>query len=371
MLVITIAALLLTIVYGQEECGCYDIPPPESQHTCKEQKDWGKCSEDWMLGWCQCACGTCQDKSPSSELMFEPSFSMQRLFDDFDIDHRNKPEYPEGVHSPIRLNYTNYPFKVIGQLGEVCTAALIGPCQKITAAHCLMEPETNTWWSDFDAFFPGRNGRDSWNPYGEAAWVKTFVPEQWKQGLGTPYDVGLVLLDRRIGDEVGWFQLDYIPYEIVLSQAAYGDLEGVVKETLTLLSAEFQQNQQKLSDVQKAELGRMLRTRRVAMNLAGYPSDDHSGAMIHEYCRGVTVDYSQGMLLLHICEAGKGVSGAPLWVNHPEGNRTIKAIHGGEVYLKDNDPPVVGSYAVMITPTIYNQIMEWMEYDARCYEPVK
>lgn len=29
---------------------------PDSTYTCQQQKDWGKCTEDWMAGWC---CNTC------------------------------------------------------------------------------------------------------------------------------------------------------------------------------------------------------------------------------------------------------------------------------------------------------------------------
>eukprot|EP01023_Acetabularia_acetabulum_P011358 TRINITY_DN15220_c0_g1_i1.p1 TRINITY_DN15220_c0_g1~~TRINITY_DN15220_c0_g1_i1.p1 ORF type:complete len:388 (+),score=58.38 TRINITY_DN15220_c0_g1_i1:204-1367(+) len=377
LLLVIIAAFIPCNVYGQR-CSCQDIPPPKSWYTCAQQKKWGKCTETWMKGWCECTCGLCSIsdvlESPKAEgVTFAPQFSPQRLFDNFLLDPSNLPEQSDGVYSPVKLNDTSeYPFNLIGQLGNVCTAALVGPCQIITAAHCLLEPESKTWWSDFDGFTPGRNGKSAWNPFGKAGWVKTFVTDEWKAGLGTPYDIGMVLLDRRIGDQVGWFELDYVPQEIVLGANSYGDLEGVVKETLSLLSTEFYSSrelQQKISDVQKAELARILRTRRIAMNLAGYPTVNNDDVMVYEYCKGVSVDYSGGMLLLHICEAGKGVSGGPLWINQGDGNRTIKAIHGGEVYLRDNNPEIVGSYAVMITPTIYDKLNKWMQTEARCPPP--
>eukprot|EP01025_Chloroclados_australasicus_P060941 TRINITY_DN78_c0_g1_i5.p1 TRINITY_DN78_c0_g1~~TRINITY_DN78_c0_g1_i5.p1 ORF type:complete len:218 (-),score=15.53 TRINITY_DN78_c0_g1_i5:1129-1782(-) len=49
----------------QESCpfACNDNPPPpakgEEQYTCKQQKDWGKCDEDFMAGYCECTCERC------------------------------------------------------------------------------------------------------------------------------------------------------------------------------------------------------------------------------------------------------------------------------------------------------------------------
>eukprot|EP01025_Chloroclados_australasicus_P054757 TRINITY_DN6525_c0_g1_i10.p1 TRINITY_DN6525_c0_g1~~TRINITY_DN6525_c0_g1_i10.p1 ORF type:complete len:370 (+),score=29.00 TRINITY_DN6525_c0_g1_i10:338-1447(+) len=62
--------LLLASVSCQEDCPYYcnnDPPPPGARmistgiyFTCEEQRDYGKCGEYYMQGFCECTCGTCQ-----------------------------------------------------------------------------------------------------------------------------------------------------------------------------------------------------------------------------------------------------------------------------------------------------------------------
>eukprot|EP01023_Acetabularia_acetabulum_P000960 TRINITY_DN10358_c0_g1_i10.p2 TRINITY_DN10358_c0_g1~~TRINITY_DN10358_c0_g1_i10.p2 ORF type:complete len:134 (-),score=28.12 TRINITY_DN10358_c0_g1_i10:79-480(-) len=44
-------------------CLCNDNPPPsgdnDTQFTCSEQKEFGKCDADFMLGFCECTCDRC------------------------------------------------------------------------------------------------------------------------------------------------------------------------------------------------------------------------------------------------------------------------------------------------------------------------
>ncbi|KAJ3046444.1 hypothetical protein HK097_000854 [Rhizophlyctis rosea] len=37
---------------------CVDVAP-DNEYTCAQQAEWGKCTEDWMAGWCKKSCGTC------------------------------------------------------------------------------------------------------------------------------------------------------------------------------------------------------------------------------------------------------------------------------------------------------------------------
>ena len=39
--------------------GCTDEPPPGSQHSCAEQRGWGKCGERFLRGYCRRSCGRC------------------------------------------------------------------------------------------------------------------------------------------------------------------------------------------------------------------------------------------------------------------------------------------------------------------------
>eukprot|EP01024_Parvocaulis_polyphysoides_P075043 TRINITY_DN9688_c0_g1_i2.p4 TRINITY_DN9688_c0_g1~~TRINITY_DN9688_c0_g1_i2.p4 ORF type:complete len:168 (-),score=29.25 TRINITY_DN9688_c0_g1_i2:307-810(-) len=59
--------LLFTSIASQEDaqnsedaCECEDVAPPtEDDFNCTAQALWEKCNEDWMIGYCQCSCGTC------------------------------------------------------------------------------------------------------------------------------------------------------------------------------------------------------------------------------------------------------------------------------------------------------------------------
>eukprot|EP01025_Chloroclados_australasicus_P064276 TRINITY_DN856_c0_g1_i1.p2 TRINITY_DN856_c0_g1~~TRINITY_DN856_c0_g1_i1.p2 ORF type:complete len:238 (-),score=41.31 TRINITY_DN856_c0_g1_i1:378-1091(-) len=40
-------------------CPCNDFPPPGKAFTCAQQKDFEKCDDDFMQGYCECTCGRC------------------------------------------------------------------------------------------------------------------------------------------------------------------------------------------------------------------------------------------------------------------------------------------------------------------------
>ncbi len=47
---------------------CTDAPPAapsgQPQYSCETQKNWGKCGETWMTGYCATVCGTCAKPAP-------------------------------------------------------------------------------------------------------------------------------------------------------------------------------------------------------------------------------------------------------------------------------------------------------------------
>eukprot|EP01025_Chloroclados_australasicus_P004162 TRINITY_DN109_c1_g1_i2.p1 TRINITY_DN109_c1_g1~~TRINITY_DN109_c1_g1_i2.p1 ORF type:complete len:377 (+),score=24.76 TRINITY_DN109_c1_g1_i2:134-1264(+) len=344
-------------------CPCLDIPPPLRNSseipTCEQQKSWGKCGDPWMDGWCQCTCETCPRDTPPRRLS---------LFDDYQGDVTSLPEYNISTFEVrTRVNITSFPFSIIGELGEVCTAALIGPCQIITAAHCLMDPRSNTWWADFSSFAPGRNGRYDWHPHGRISTLKTFVPRQWIEDFNTAYDVGIVQLDSPIGDELGYFGLGYVE-SIQVNTSQRMSKDEVVQHTLGILATEYHgvDEEYRASGVDTEVLIQDLKSHRGSFSLAGYPSTEFDQSMYYQYCQGVSVDYANGMLFLHLCEAGSGVSGGPIWRSKSDGSRELVAVHGGEVFLRESELGLAGSYATLITEDIYDMIKEWIRTDAAC-----
>ncbi len=50
--------VLSTNTGGVGLTACTDVPPG-NDFTCKQQKQFGKCGADWMVGFCKVTCGTC------------------------------------------------------------------------------------------------------------------------------------------------------------------------------------------------------------------------------------------------------------------------------------------------------------------------
>eukprot|EP01026_Neomeris_dumetosa_P043787 TRINITY_DN3678_c1_g1_i1.p1 TRINITY_DN3678_c1_g1~~TRINITY_DN3678_c1_g1_i1.p1 ORF type:complete len:221 (+),score=21.83 TRINITY_DN3678_c1_g1_i1:57-665(+) len=61
---LTIILYLTGTTVGQCPTSCNDSPPdPEYvgqyQYSCQEQKEYGQCNADFMVGYCECTCRTC------------------------------------------------------------------------------------------------------------------------------------------------------------------------------------------------------------------------------------------------------------------------------------------------------------------------
>ncbi len=123
----------------------------------------------------------------------------------------------------LRTPTTLWPWRAITQSsswpnGEQsrCTLTLIGPRHLITAAHCLVTFGTTSWKTR--KLTPARDGIDvapygfsqmtTSPPAGTEAWY--LVPDPWIDP-GTPddinkyqWDIGLVLMVDRLGEQTGW-----------------------------------------------------------------------------------------------------------------------------------------------------------------------
>lgn len=123
----------------------------------------------------------------------------------------------------VRTPTTLWPWRAITQSSSWpdgnqsrCTMTLIGPRHLVTAAHCLVNFGTSSWKTR--KLTPARDG-DGVAPYGvsqmtpnpppgQASWY--IVPDQWLDP-NTPddtdkyqWDIGLVLMQDRLGDQTGW-----------------------------------------------------------------------------------------------------------------------------------------------------------------------
>jgi V8-like Glu-specific endopeptidase len=103
--------------------------------------------------------------------------------------------------------WRNLPWNAVGKLyfyvpsyGEYfyCSAAVIGPQQIVTAAHCLASfNETNASYSDFHTqvvFVPAE--RFGWGPYGYFYGIYSLIPFNYMKNGALADDIGIVVLDN-------------------------------------------------------------------------------------------------------------------------------------------------------------------------------
>lgn len=116
---------------------------------------------------------------------------------------------------------TRFPWSAIGLVicdyGRVLhlgTGVMIGQKTVMTAAHVIYDQDLG--WPSSIKFVPGQAGLDE--PFGEATAESHLVPGQWVQGNGE-YDIGLIVLDRTIGQETGYLQLAAQPDAFFTNQA--------------------------------------------------------------------------------------------------------------------------------------------------------
>ncbi len=113
-------------------------------------------------------------------------------------------------YSTPGVGTTTWPWRTISEFSNRCTGTLVGPRHIVTAAHCIYSRTSNTWSSNFFVT-PGRSG-SKWSydrslvPSAGFTWY--FTPWQWR--LTSPvggegqYDVGILILPNRLGDQTGW-----------------------------------------------------------------------------------------------------------------------------------------------------------------------
>eukprot|EP01025_Chloroclados_australasicus_P028241 TRINITY_DN2800_c0_g1_i1.p2 TRINITY_DN2800_c0_g1~~TRINITY_DN2800_c0_g1_i1.p2 ORF type:complete len:471 (-),score=88.17 TRINITY_DN2800_c0_g1_i1:375-1787(-) len=107
-------------------CPCNDDPPPDEsgivQYTCQQQKDWGKCEESYMSGYCECTCGVC---GQSAQKMTMP------------VDVSNCPEQCNDDAPPDESGEVLYTCEDQKRWGKCTESYMVGYCE-CTCGTCVV-----------------------------------------------------------------------------------------------------------------------------------------------------------------------------------------------------------------------------------------
>ncbi len=169
----------------------------------------------------------------------------------------------------IVSNTTTFPWSAIGQVqldfGDpevyVGTGVMIGRYLALTCGHVAADPSLGT---------PTRilfvAGQTSYvNPYGQAKAVRVIPSPQWLASEDDGYDMAILVLDRPLGDQTGYFQ-------IAVQPEAFFDA--------------------------------------LPVESAGYPTDLGGADM---YTVSGTTAGMEGNVLFHDLDTEPGQSGSPIW----------------------------------------------------------
>ncbi|WP_374685930.1 serine protease [Promineifilum sp.] len=127
------------------------------------------------------------------------------------------PAGTAGVYTSFTGNkyaemWKKYPYRAIGKLffsAGYCSASVIGDNVIVTAAHCVYDTATNTWYNNFSFCPAHKNGAC---PYGSFPYTQVWIPTNY---INAPnfsgalrWDVAIVILStpggKSVDNVVGW-----------------------------------------------------------------------------------------------------------------------------------------------------------------------
>lgn len=136
----------------------------------------------------------------------------------------NNDFLPEAVIGPdnriLVRNTTDWPWRVQGKLtmdfpngrSYIGSGTLINKHHVLTAGHCVFDESLGGWATSI-TFTPAQN--DTARPFGVAVASRLVSVKGWTEEHKPEWDMGMLILDRDIGDSTGWFGIITGPDDIL------------------------------------------------------------------------------------------------------------------------------------------------------------